>query len=105
MTLEGLKDYKLSEYNEGTSDQLDYYLNEKQCKVGDSAYLYSHHDKKLSELKIIKIINCSDDPDNYFDNLIENHFVLVNGEEEFNADTSAEFITDSDSYLVWFKYA
>ena len=104
MTLEELKNYELSEYNDGTSDQLDYYLNEKQCKVRDPAYLYSHHDKKWSKLKIIKIVSRSDDPDNY-DSLIEKHFVLVDGEEEFGADTSAEFITDNDSYLVWFKYA
>lgn len=101
MTMEDLNNLALSEYNEGTEDQLDYYINERQCDVGDKAYLYSHEDRTLSEMEIIHIIVRSDDMDLY-DNLDED--ILLNGEEEYNADTSAEFITDDDCYLVWFRY-
>jgi hypothetical protein len=45
-----------------------------------------------------------DDPILY-DYLVENEDVLLDGEDKFNADTSAEFIMDNDCYLVWFKYA
>ena len=38
----------------------------------------------------------------YYDSLDEN--VLLDGEDKYSADTSAEFITDNDCYLVWFKY-
>ena len=38
----------------------------------------------------------------YYDDLDED--VLIDGETEYGADTSAEFITDNDCYLVWFKY-
>ena len=101
MTREDLKNWELSEYNEDTEDQLDYYINERKCDVGDKAYLYSHEDDELIEMKIIKIICRSDDED-YYDGLDED--VLIDGETEYNADTSAEFITDNDCYLIWFKY-
>ena len=104
MTREELnKNWALSEYNEGEEDQLDYYINERKCNVGDSAYLYDHADEELTEMKIIHIICWSDNPDLY-DELIENDDVLLDGEDEYEASTSAEFITDNDSYLVWFEY-
>lgn len=102
MTREELKHWDLSEYNEDTGDQLDYYINERKCGVGDKAYLYSHADDKIVEMEIVKIIARSSDPD-YYDNLSED--VLLDGEDEYDADTSAEFITDNDCYLVWFKEA
>lgn len=93
----------VSEYNTGTDEQLDYYINERQCNEGDTAYVYSHEDKRLDELKIVKLISRTDDMEVY-DKLVENEDVLLDGESKYNADTSAEFITDNDCYLVWFKY-
>ena len=101
MTREELKNWSLSEYNENTDEQLDYYINERKCNVGDKAYLYNHADDKLIEMEIINIFIRSDDMEDY-DELGED--VLLDGEDEFDADTSAEFITDNDCYLVWFKY-
>ena len=54
-------------------------------------------------MKILNIIRRSDDPKKY-DKLRENEDVLLDGEDEYNADTSAEFITDNDCYLVWFEF-
>lgn len=34
---------------------------------------------------------------------MENDDVLIDGEDKYDADTSAEFITDCDCYLVWFR--
>lgn len=101
MTREELKNWALSEYNENTEDQLDYYINERKCDVGDKAYLYSHANEELIEMEIVKIFARSEDMEDY-DELGED--VLLDGEDEFSADTSAEFITDNDCYLVWFKY-
>ena len=102
MTRDMLKSWTLSEYNEGTNEQLDYYINERKCNIGDKAYLYSHEEDNVTEMEIVKIISRSDDI-KYYDNLDED--VLLDGENEYNADTSAEFITDNDCYLVWFKHA
>lgn len=105
MTIETLnRSWALSSYNEGAGDQLDYYLNEKECEIGDIAYLYSHDDKELTRLKIVNIIRRSDDFEEY-DALVEDEDVLIDGEINYDADTSAEFIADNDSYLVWFVYA
>ena len=52
MTREELKNWELSEYNEDTDEQLDYYINERQCDIGDKAYLYSHEDYELTEMEI-----------------------------------------------------
>ena len=101
MTREELKNWILSEYNEGTEDQLDYYINGMQCDVGDKAYLHSHADKTLTEMEIVHIIARSDNME-FYDSLDEN--ILCNNESKYNADTSAEFITDNDCYLIWFKY-
>ena len=99
MTLQELeKNWSLSDY-----DELDYYISERKCNIGDKAYLYDHEEEELTEMEILHIICRSDDSD-YYDNLLENEDVLLDGEDEYNADTSAEFITDNDSYLVWFKY-
>ena len=102
MTREELKNWTLSEYNEDTEDQLDYYINERKCNVGDKAYVYDYSNNKLFEMEIINIIARSDNTFVY-DKLLETE-VLLDGENEFDADTSAEFITDNNCYLVWFKY-
>lgn len=102
MTREELKNWELSEYNEGTEDQLDYYINERKCNVGDKAYLYNHADDELIEMEIIRIIARYNN-EFVYDHLLETD-VLLDGEDAYNADTSAEFITDNDCYLVWFKY-
>lgn len=104
MTLAELeKNWALSEYNENTEDQLDYYINECHCDVGDKAYLYDHAEDELTEMEIIHIISRMDDIELY-DSQLENEDILLDGEDEYNADTSAEVITDHDCYLVWFKY-
>ena len=99
--LEKSGSWTVFEYNEDTNDQLDYYINERKCNEGDAAYLYSHAEDKIKKMQIVKIISRSDNIE-YYDNLDED--VLLDGEDEYNADTSAEFITDNDCYLVWFRY-
>lgn len=99
---EQLKNWTVSEYNENTKDQLDYYINKNKCNAGDTAYLYSHADDTLTELTIVKTIRRSDNMEYYDNNLDED--VLLWGEDAYNADTSAEFITDDDCYLIWFQY-
>lgn len=96
--------WRLSSYNKNTEEQLDYYLDLKKHGIEDIAYLYSHEDGKLTEMTIVNIIVRSDDP-KYYDSLLENDDILIKGEEMLNADTSAEFITDYDCYLVWFVYS
>lgn len=104
MTREYLeKYYALSSYNEDTPEQLDYYIDENSCEKGDLAFLYSYEEDKIQALAIAKIIRRSDNPSEY-DELIKDNYVLLNGEDYYAADTSAEFITDNDCYLVWFKY-
>ena len=93
----------VSEYNEGTDKQLDYYINERYRNENDTAYIYFYEDKQLNELKIVKLICRTDDMEAY-DKLVENEDVLLDGESKYNADTSAEFVTDNDCYLVWFKH-
>lgn len=97
-----LSGWLLSEYNENTNEQLDYYLNPDKCNVGDAAYLYSHEDQETTELEILKIVSRSEDPHMY-DKLLEHEDILLDGEALYEADTSAEFISDNNSYLVWFK--
>lgn len=104
MTTNELKNWTVSEYNEETKNQLDYYINENKCGVGDKAYLYSHAEEKLTKMEIIHIISRMENMKRY-DELLKNDDVLIDGEEKYKADTSAEFITDNDCYLVWFKYA
>ncbi len=96
------ENWEVSSYNEDTDEQLDYYIDESQCAVGDKAYLYSHEDEELHELEIVHIIARSDDAELY-DGFDED--VLLDGESEYEADASAEFFTANDCYLVWFRYA
>lgn len=98
-----LESWELSSYNEGTPEQLDYYINERKADVGDIAYQYSQEEENWFRMKILNVIRRSDDPKKY-DKLLENEDVLLDGEDEYEADTSAEFITDNDCYLVWFRF-
>lgn len=96
-------DWEVSSYNEDTDCQLDYYMDSRKNNIGDTAYLYDHSTGNLVEMEIINIIPRSENP-KYYDELVENNDCLIDGEVEFEADTSAEFIVDWDCYLVWFKY-
>ena len=81
MTREELKDWILSEYNEDTEDQLDYYINENKCNVGSKAYRYSHLDNELIEMEIVKIISRSDNME-YYDDLDEDVFNKLSSTEK-----------------------
>lgn len=96
--------WECSDYNENTDYELNFYMQEKKCNIGDTAYLYDYHEDELIKLEIIHIIRRSDNME-YYDELIEDDDVLLDGEKRYDADTSAEFITDDECYLVWFKYA
>ncbi|MBR4112783.1 MAG: hypothetical protein IKK53_07100 [Ruminiclostridium sp.] len=103
MTREFLEEnWAVSSYDEDTMCQIDYYIDEDNCDVGSKAYMYSHLDEELVEMEILHIIALSKDFDLY-NELLADEDVLINGEEEYGADCSAEFITDNDSYLVWLK--
>ena len=103
MTREFLEEnWVVSSYDEGEDCQLDYYMHEMSCFPGEKAYCYSHEDDELRELEIVHVIARMDNAELY-DELIQDDDVLINGEEEYGADCSAEFITDNDSFLVWFK--
>lgn len=103
MQKEELKNWILSEYNENTEDQLDYYINGMKCQVGDKAYLYDHAENELIEMEITYIVHRKHDLP-YYDELIQDDDVLIKNEDVYGADTAAEFITDDDCCLVWFKY-
>ena len=105
VTREYLEDnWDVSSYNEGEECQIDYYIRKDDNAAGDTAYAYYHEDDELRKLEIVHIIARSSDEAAY-DALLEDDDVLLNGEEEYGADCSAEFIMWYDSYLVWFKEA
>lgn len=81
---------------------LAYYIDERRCNVGDKVYV-KREDRSTDpiEMEIVHITRRSDNIQLYDELGID---VLLLGEEEYDADTSAEFITDKDSYLVWFRY-
>jgi len=96
------ENWKKSSYNEGEDEQIDFYMNELRNAPGDAAYVYYHKDDELRELEVVHITARSDNADLY-EELMKDEDVLVNKEEEYGADYSAEFITMFDSYLMWFK--
>ncbi len=96
--------WAVSSYNEGEDCQLDYYMNEFRNCVGDPAYVYVHEDDELRKLEIVHIVASIDDQA-YYDKLIQDDDVLINGCDEYGADYSAEFNTMFGSYLLWFKDA
>ena len=89
-----------STYNEDTDSELDYYIKEPPA-IGDFAWLYAKEYDTVQKMRIKQVICRSDDVEAYDANSED---ILINGESEYDADTSAEFITDNDSYLVWFDY-
>ena len=100
MTKMELKNWVCTSYNEHTDAQFDFYINERQCDVGDTAYMYCHEDDSLIEMTIAHTISRMSDIDLYDNLLVED--VLINGEQMLCADASAEFITNNDCYLIWF---
>lgn len=96
-----LNEWISSDYNEDTTEELNYYVKEKDIEIGKTAYLYRHEDDSLMQMTILAVKKRSDDFEAY-DELEEE--ALIDGEDEYDADTSAEFITDNDCYLVWFRY-
>jgi hypothetical protein len=89
-----------SSYNENTDSELNYYIKEPPT-IGDIAWLYAKEYDTIQKMRIKQVICRSDDVKAY-DTSSED--VLTDGESKYDADTSAEFITDNDSYLVWFDY-
>lgn len=89
-----------SAYNEDTDSELDYYIKEPPT-IGDFAWLYAKEYDTVQKMRIKQVICRSDDVEAYDANSED---ILIDGESEYDADTSAEFITDNDSYLVWFDY-
>mgnify|MGYP003450122000 FL=1 len=103
MTREFLEEnWVVSSYDEGEDCQMDYYMHEMHCFPGEKAYCYSHEDDELRELEIVHAIARMDNASLY-DELIQDEDVLINGEEEYGADCSAEFTGMFSCYLVWFK--
>lgn len=99
--LKELRTWCSSSYNEGSKEQLDYYINPAACNIGDTAYLYDYDSGNFIKLEILHSVLRSNNTEKY-DNFDEN--ILIYGEEKYKADTSAEFITNNDSMLVWFRY-
>ena len=93
------RNYIKSSYNKD-EDRLDFYI-QRISDTDNQAYLYSEETNSLTELEILKIVIRSDDVESY-DGLSEK--ILLDMESRYNADCSAEFITDNDCCLVWFKY-
>lgn len=87
----------MSEYVE------EYFYTYENCQFGDKAYLISLPENCLKTMKVIHVIRRSDNMEAY-DNLVKNENILLEGEAKYHADTSAEFITDKDCMLVWFKF-
>ena len=83
---------------------MDYYINERKCEVGDKAYLYNHADNELTEMEIVHIISRMEDMEHYDELLKNDDDVLLDGEDEYKADTicystvrDTEFFSDSGS--------
>lgn len=89
-----------SAYNEDTDSELDYYIKEPPA-IGDIAWLYAKEYDTVQKMRIKQVVCRSDDVEAYDANSED---ILIDGESEYDADTSAESITDNDSYLVWFDY-
>lgn len=81
-------------------DTVEYCIFEANVTEGDIAYEIRIEDRVVIPLEIVKVIRRSDCELLY--DLADKEVLLI-GESEFKADCSAEFITDKDSYLVWFR--
>lgn len=87
-------------YNENTKEEQCFIISSEHHKHGDVALLkYSYSDNIIS-LKILHIITRSEDIDHY-DNIFQED--ILHMEEVFKSDYFAEFITEDDCYMVWFK--
>lgn len=82
-------------------ETVEYCIDEANCNRGDIAYEIGFNECRfVNPLKIVKCIKRSDCKFLYD---LADKDALVIGESKFKADCSAEFITDKDSYLVWFR--
>lgn len=99
---EFLYSWEISSYNENSDEELNYFLNPKYHRIDDIAYLYDHANQILEKMRIVSIISRNQNPFVY-DQLVRNDDILIAGEKEWKADTSAEFIFDNDCCMVWFK--
>lgn len=88
--------WNLSEYEDE-----EYYMQQGHYHEGDTAYKCDKQTEEVTELQIIHSILRSDDMAVY-DAMDED--VLLDGEDEYEADCSCEVITDDDCYLLWFIY-
>ena len=73
---------------------------DSDCEPQSVAFLYDKEGDEVVTLIVQRAIFQSEDFDAY-DSLPED--VLLKGEEELGSDASAEFITDEDCFLVWFR--
>ncbi len=100
--MNGLENMVQSVYNENTLDEVTFYFNEREQNIGDKVYLREQGDTSLTELEIVHLLRRSDAPEAY-DMAVSNEYILPELESVYGAETSAEFITDRDCYLVWLR--
>ena len=85
-------------YDENIKEAQCFIINSEHHKHGDVAEL-KYSDNTIP-LKILHIITHSYDPETY-DNISQED--VLHMEEMFKSDYFAEFITEDDCYMVWFK--
>lgn len=86
-----IHDIKFNESNIG------YYLDTPKNRQLLKELGYESNNDRLKKLRSLYI-------ESAYNEDTDSEDVLIDGESEYDADTSAEFITDNDSYLVWFDY-
>lgn len=86
--------FLVSEYGNDES----FYVKQGNVAFGDTGYV--KRDGEIHKLKILNCVKRSDNPRKY-DNLSED--VLLTMETNCNADTSCEFISNDNCYLIAFK--
>lgn len=79
-------------------DDRVFYIKQGNVAFGDTGYM--KRDREIHKLKILNCVKRSDNPCKY-DRLPED--VLLTMETNCNADTSCEFISAADCYLIAFK--
>lgn len=93
-----------SVYNKNHSSEVRFYLNPEECKPGDIAYYYS--DKIVKTLLIKEIVSEKYNKEQYKKIIKKGDSIkdiLSTGEVFFNADISADFISNEGRIFVWFK--
>lgn len=83
------------------AENFSYYIHKDDHSFGDIGYMRSS-DGTFTKLKIVHIISLSENKAAY-QLLSDDVDVLFKGEKMFEADTSAEFYTADDMFIVWFK--